>query len=166
MNFIDFSDFNFAPFIIFIILGAILVIVIEKIGSSAISNMSSGGGGHHLGGSGNNKDVVENITQFVADSASGARRKQYQREESQRKLIRQIKITGLIAGFAFIIAVSSIFSFLGAKNKITENDISPIIIPVSGLIMGTIITIAFSIRFIQLKRSYELYYSSIFGKKR
>ena len=162
---IDFSNINFTPFVVFIVLGAILIIAIEKIGSSALSNSS--GGGHHFGsGSGDKKDIVENVAHFVANSTSGIRSKQRQREAAQRALIRQIKITGLIAGFALIIAISSIFSILGATDKIAEKEFGPIMIPIAGLIMGSVFTIAFSIRFFQLKRQYELYYGSIFGKKR
>ena len=157
----DFSHFNFLPLIVFIVLGIILVFVIEKIGGSAISKPSGGGGGGGHGG----KDAADNIMQFVANSASNAAQKRRQQEASQRALVRQIKIAGLIAGFAFIFALTSLFSIIGALGDKSENGFSAILFPAAGLIMGTVITIAFSIRFFQLKRTYELYYGSLFGKK-
>ena len=158
---IDFSEINYAPFIIFIVLGLILVIAIEKIGGSAVGG---GGSTHFGGGSGDNKDAAENLVQFVtnkASNASNAVRARRQREQAQHNLIRQIKISGLIAGLGLIAALSSLFSLLDIIGK--EPEPFAIIIPASILIMGTVFTVAFSIRFFQLKRSYELYYGSIFG---
>lgn len=160
---IDFSNINYAPFIIFIVLGLILVIAIEKIGGSAVG----GGGSTHFGGGGDNKDAAENLVQFVTDkasSASNAVRARRQHEQAQHNLIRQIKISGLVAGLGLIAALSSLFSLFDVIGK--EPEPIAIIIPASILIMGTVFTIAFSIRFFQLKRSYEMYYGSIFGKQR
>lgn len=161
---IDFSEINYAPFIIFIVLALILVIAIEKIGGSAVGG---GGSTHFGGGSGDNKDAAENLVQFVtnkASNASNAVRARRQREQAQHNLIRQIKISGLIAGLGLIAALSSLFSLFDIIGK--EPEPFAIIIPASILIMGTVFTVAFSIRFFQLKRSYELYYGSIFGKQR
>ena len=163
----DFANFNFAPFIVFIVLGLILVIAIEKIGSSAAGG--GGGGTHFGGGSGEDKDAAENLVQFVSDktaSVTNAARNRHQRESSQRNLIRQIKIAGLIAGFGIIVALSSLFGLLDAAGQEIDSDnVITIILPAAGLIMGIVFSIAFSIRFFQLKHTYELYYGSIIGKK-
>ena len=156
----NFSHINFAPFLIFIVLGLILVFAIERIGNS-----SSGAGGSSSRSSGGGSKAGESIMHFVEKSASNAKENR-KRDEAQRALIRRIKISGLIAGLAFIIALISFFSLIGGTGTDESENRSSLVWASAGLIMGAVVAIAFTIRFIQFKRTYELYYGSLFGKKR
>ena len=159
---IDFSNLNFAPFLILIVVGAILVFIIEKIVINIKSNSNTNYGG--FGGGGGGKKAAENILEFVTDKTSNSAIRR-ERENAQRALIHNVKISGLVTGLALVVALVSLFIMLGFMSDESSENREGILAAAAGLIMGSAVAIAFAIRFFQFKREYELYYGSIFGKK-
>lgn len=175
----NFSHLNLWPFIIGIVGGFIIIIIAQRIGTSG-SNYSGGGhsrsggggipglGGTNGGGGGlsGDSDIIEVVAQKASDLRFAQRQKDRRREDAQRNLIHQIKLSGILSGISFMVSLSVLSILLDAVSTQTKDDDSfRIIIPASILLMGTIFTIVFTVRFFQLKHTYNLYYGPLFGKK-
>ncbi len=152
---------NLTPFIIAIIIGSILVFVVERIGSSRMG--SGGGGGSHSNGPGGVGDV--DISQIIERKTSDIRERR-KREDAERALIHRIKIFGIAAGMALTLALVSLVNIIGMlMAEEADEDQGAIFFALIPFIIGTVLTIVFTIRFFQDRRTYELYYGPLFGKK-
>lgn len=177
----NFTHINFAPFIIGIIGGLVIIFIAQRIGSGSSfggggghsGGGSGGGGGGGLGGSGGggglsgDSNIIEVVAQKASDIHLAQRLQDRKREDSQRALIRQIKIAGILSGIAFAVTLSVLSIFLDAISTQDANDDDPlrVLIPAGILMIGALCTIIFVVRFFQLKHTYNLYYGSLFGKK-
>lgn len=145
----DLSTVDFGPFIGLIVGAIIIVIVVDRIGKS------------HGVGSGVN---LESIIQIGAERSAAKRRRES--ESLQRALLHRIKILGIVAALCFALALGSLFYVLGALFEFYESDQGGINLALSGLIVGAVLTVVYFLQFANNKRTYEMYYGSIFEKKR
>ena len=145
----DLSTVDFGPFIALIVGAIVIVIVVDRIGKS------------HGVGSGIN---IESIIQMGTERNAAKRRRES--ENLQRALLHRIKILGIVAALCFTLALGSLFYVLGALFEFYESDQGGINLALSGLILGSVLAVVYFLQFANNKRTYEMYYGSIFDKKR
>ena len=107
---------------------------------------------------------MESIIQIGAERSAAKRRRES--ENLQRALLRRIKILGIVAALCFALALGSLFYILGALSEFYESDQRGINLALSGIIVGAVLTVVYFLQFANNKRTYEMYYGSIFEKKR